>query len=92
MRKAITAMDRATETAPVFVVGAPRSGTSILGWSTDQHPDPFTSHAVDFVAELFGRGRLLESYRRSLRADGWLSQNQVNLAIFARTVAMGFSR
>jgi hypothetical protein len=84
MRQAIQSVDDRGGPGPVFVVGAPRSGTSILGWSLDQHPDLFTSHEVDFLAELFGRGHLINAYRRSLREDGWLSQGQVDLATFAR--------
>ena len=84
MREALRSAGEAAGTAPVFVVGAPRSGTSILGWSLDQHPALFTSHEVDFLAELFGRGHLLSAYQSSLRPDGWLNQNDVDLATFSR--------
>ena len=37
---------------PVFIVGAPRSGTSVLTWSLGQHPDLLTLEESDWLPKL----------------------------------------
>jgi hypothetical protein len=42
----------------VFLIGSPRSGTSILAWSLAQHSRLWTSNETHILYELFGRGYL----------------------------------
>jgi hypothetical protein len=69
--------------SPVFIVGAPRSGTSVSGWSLGQHSQMFASHEVDFLIELYGDGHLLKAYEKSIRPDGWLGQMEMDLCSFS---------
>lgn len=69
--------------SPIFIVGFPRSGTTLLEQTLDAHPalvsmdeQPFLQRAVDqmkslgwaYPAEL---GKLMPSQLRSIRADYW---------------------
>ena len=42
-------------THPVFVIGSPRSGTSILPWALAQHSNFWTSRESDLLYNLFGK-------------------------------------
>jgi Sulfotransferase family len=66
---------------PIFVIGAPRSGTSILAWSLHQHHQWFcTSDESDLLSELFGGGTVERTYRQAVERPGggdWLVRNEV---------------
>ena len=64
---------------PVFVIGAPRSGTTVLAWALAQHPDFWTGAETDFLFLLFGQGHLRRALRSAAeRPDGgWLAKNGV---------------
>lgn len=64
---------------PVFVIGSPRSGTSILAWSLAQHGHFWTSSETDFLLHLFGQGRLESSLTAASQrpGGGWLSEQRV---------------
>ena len=47
---------------PVFVIGSPRSGTSVTAWALHQHPELWTSHETEFLRELFGENRPHRAY------------------------------
>ena len=51
---------------PVFVIGSPRSGTSVLPWALAHHPAFWTSEETEFIHGLFGEGEANEVYE-SLR-------------------------
>jgi len=76
---------------PIFIIGCPRSGTSILAWSLAQHPHLWTSSESDFVYDMFGEGRLRESFQKSYeRSDKpWLAENQVSYVEFAAYMGLG---
>ena len=69
--------------SPIFVVGFPRSGTTLLEQTLDAHPllvsmdeQPFLNKAVDRIRSLglaypADLGKLTSSQRQSLRADYW---------------------
>lgn len=60
---------------PVFIIGSPRSGTSVLAWSLVHHGDFWTSPETDFLYWLYGRGQLRKAVREVAdRTDrSWLN-------------------
>lgn len=75
----------------VFVVGCPRSGTSVLSWALAQHPDFWTSSESDYLLTLFGRNRLYGIYKEAYdRTDGsWLRKEKVSFAEFMAKMGLG---
>lgn len=78
----------------VFVIGCPRSGTSILSWALAMHANFWTSAESDYLLRLFGDHRLqvayMEAYER--RDEGWLHKEQVSFAEFAAMLGSGVER
>jgi hypothetical protein len=63
---------------PVFILGAPRSGTSILAWSLAQDGQFWTSNESGYLWDLFGNGQLTEAWDRATRTpDNWLNAHGV---------------
>ena len=86
-----------TVSAPVFIIGCPRSGTSALAWSVANHPDFWTSAESDFLMPLFGpAGRLKKLYNDMAKPPAqrqrWLIENGVSYAEFARYVGHGIDQ
>jgi hypothetical protein len=50
--------------SPIFVIGSPRSGTSILAKSLAEHPDLWTSDETQILWDLFHDDRVAANYRR----------------------------
>ena len=75
----------------VFVLGCPRSGTSVFSWALAQHPNFWTSAESDYLLELFGGGHLHSAYRRAFeRKDGgWLKKENVRFSEFAEKLGIG---
>jgi Sulfotransferase family len=58
----------AASAPPIFVIGAPRSGTTLLRIMLSSHPRIYIPPESDFIPRLFlGRGRAAMSRRRALR-------------------------
>jgi hypothetical protein len=78
----------------VFVIGCPRSGTSVLAWALAAHPNFWTSSESDFILELCGRGRLRQIYKTAYeRPDhGWLEKHQVSYAELAAYIGLGIDQ
>jgi hypothetical protein len=78
--------------APVFILGAPRSGTSVLAWALGQHSAFWTSSESDFLIHLYGNGRLEAAYdlARSTR-HSWLGYQQMELPEFAQHLGLGIN-
>ena len=77
--------------AGVFILGAPRSGTSIFSWAVGAHPSFDTSAESDFLLTLFGGARLHQSYKKAYdRPDvGWLKQMEVGYREFSAFAGLG---
>lgn len=91
-RRAPATIRPAVTPDPVFVIGCPRSGTSVLAWSLAQHPDFWTSHETDFLAELLGGGHAEQAYAHSTgRAETWLRHHHVDRAEFLCHVGLGLN-
>ena len=64
---------------PVFIIGAPRSGTSVLGWALAQHGNFWTSRESDLLFNLYGKNHLWDAYRAATsRPEGcWLFEHEI---------------
>ena len=64
---------------PVFIIGAPRSGTSILAWSLAHHKHLWTSRELDLLFNLYGNNHLWDAYNAAnSRPEGnWLAEHGV---------------
>lgn len=65
---------------PVFIIGAPRSGTSVLGWALAQHSHLWTSRELDLLFNLYGKNHLWDAYAAATsRPEGnWLFEHGVH--------------
>ena len=75
----------------VFIIGCPRSGTSVFSWALAQHPKFWTSAESDYLLDLFGKGRLHAAYKNAHeRADrGWLEKHNIGFSEFAERLGLG---
>ena len=80
-----------TRSRGVFVIGCPRSGTSVFSWALAQHSNFWTSGESDYVATLFGGGHLYSAYKQAYdRTDrGWLKKEDVSFAEFMAKIGLG---
>src|SRR5207253_4877727 len=77
---------------PIFIIGSPRSGTTILAWSLAQHNQLWTSDESQILWDLFGDGRLDKNYQRAGRADGsWLRKQRIEKAEFLCFLGLGLN-
>lgn len=78
---------------PIFIIGSPRSGTSILAWSLAQHSQLWTSAESDILFYLFGHGHLEKAYETAFaRPDGtWLSKQKVDRSEFYSFLGLGIN-
>jgi hypothetical protein len=78
---------------PVFVIGAPRSGLSVVASAIARHELFWTSGETDYLYKLFGQGRL---NRMWLDCGGgtehnWLARNGFGRERFAEALGIGFN-
>ena len=75
----------------VFIIGCPRSGTSVFSWALAEHTNFWTGPESDFLVTLYGRGRLSNAYTQAFdRSDsGWLRKQDVGFTEFAASVGHG---
>ena len=85
---------QADRTRGVFVIGCPRSGTSILSWALARHPNFWTSGESDYLLKLFGGESVEDVYGWAHeRLDaGWLQKQRVGFAEFAAMMGVGAER
>jgi protein-tyrosine sulfotransferase len=77
---------------PVFVIGSPRSGTTILAWSLAQHSQFWTSDESQILWDLFEGGRLEKNYQRLGRYDGsWLCKQNISKEEFLAYLGLGLN-
>jgi len=76
---------------PVFIVGAPRSGTSLFRQALGRHPQLWTSAAGDYLQPLFNA--LVEAWRQGNRYGRyqWLAAQGVSEDEFWRYAGLGFN-
>jgi hypothetical protein len=77
---------------PVFVIGAPRSGTTVLARSLAQHSELWTSDESQILWDLFEGNRLDKNYQRDGRYDGsWLCKQEVAKEEFLAFLGLGLN-
>jgi GT2 family glycosyltransferase len=78
---------------PVFIIGSPRSGTSILAWSLAEHGELCTEAESDIFYYLLKDGALERAFETSVaRADGsWLANHGVDLEQFLAHLGLGLN-
>ena len=78
---------------PIFVIGSPRSGTTILASSLAQHSQLWTSAESHFLFELFGQGRVEREFQRLIArpSQTWLRIQGVEREEFLRYLGLGFN-
>ena len=78
---------------PVFIIGSPRSGTSILAWSLAQHSELWTEAESDIFFYMLKDGHLERAFETSVaRPDGtWLANHGVDLEQFLAHLGLGLN-
>jgi hypothetical protein len=78
---------------PIFIIGAPRSGTSILAWSLAQHTELYTENESDIFFYLLKDGQLERAFEIAIsRPDGsWLANHQIDLVQFLAYLGLGLN-
>jgi hypothetical protein len=78
---------------PIFIIGSPRSGTSILAWSLAEHSEFWTEAESDIFYYLLKDGYLENAYETSVaRTDGsWLRNQRVDLEEYLVHLGLGLN-
>jgi Sulfotransferase family len=75
---------------PVLIIGAPRSGTTILSRSLARHSELWSSREFHFTSYFFRPSRLMHAYERSIaRPADWLAAERVEPAELVAYLGMG---
>lgn len=74
---------------PVFVVGCPRSGTSVLSHSLAQHAELWLGEESDFLGPLIQRVRDVHAFGTQRGKYHWLSAQGVGYEELLRYIGMG---
>jgi hypothetical protein len=76
---------------PVFVLGAPRSGTSMMAHALGQHPDLWTGEESDFLAPLLRQAEQAWQHGRTRGDLHWLAAGGVSWEEFAAWLGVGMN-
>lgn len=76
---------------PIFVVGAPRSGTSMMQWSLRQHPALWGGEESDFMIPLIDAARPVHRFGWKRGDLHWLSAEHVGWEEFLRYIGYGIN-
>ncbi len=77
---------------PIFIIGSPRSGTSILAWSLAQHSQLWTSCESYILSYLLEDGGLDQAFERAKRMPkSWFAEEKVERAEFLRALGSGLN-
>jgi hypothetical protein len=78
---------------PVFILGAPRSGTSILAWALAQHPRLCGGAESNLLHHLFGDRHIDTAFEALQEQHGssWLREAGVERDAFLRYVGLGIN-
>lgn len=76
---------------PVMVIGAPRSGTTVLAWALDKHPDLAAFGESQVLADLFAGGSLDRNYKREGNSS-FLRRHGIEPDEFLADIGLGLNR
>ena len=79
---------------PVFVIGSPRSGTSILAWALAHHSEFWASGELHILYGLFGLGHgwVKEKFEQERKLpEGWFEEEKVELDEFLSYLGLGLN-
>ena len=76
---------------PIFVLGAPRSGTSMMQWALRQHPELWGGQESDFMIPLAHELRRIHEFGSQRGRLHWLSGQNVGEAEFLRYIGTGLN-
>ena len=78
---------------PVFVIGSPRSGTTVLARSLAKHSELWTSGETYVLFHLFGAGLAERAFDRAMRIPGprFLRREDVSREEFLASVGIGIN-
>jgi hypothetical protein len=77
---------------PIFIIGSPRSGTSILAAALAQHSNLWASDETQILFDLFDSERADTNYQRELRNDkSWLREQGIERAEFLKFLGLGLN-
>jgi hypothetical protein len=78
---------------PIFIIGSPRSGTSILAWSLAYHDQLWTSHESHILDEMYSDGHLYRACQKAKSRPGgtWLQEQSVEWSKFLRYLGFGLN-
>lgn len=87
-------MELSQSSRSVFILGSPRSGTSVLAWAIAQHADMCTGPEADFPYYLLRASSDLEQAWELAhrRADGWLAVNHVEKEEYLASLGFGIDQ
>lgn len=74
---------------PVFIIGSPRSGTTILGNSLGRHPELWDAGETQLLWDLFASGCAEVNFRRG--EQGWLRRQGIDRAEFLAHLGRGLN-
>ena len=78
----------------MFVVGSPRSGTTILAWSLARHSRLWTSEESDILFDLLGRGHFNKAFATARGRPGgidWLKVHNIERKEFLGYLGLGLN-
>jgi hypothetical protein len=78
---------------PVFIIGAPRSGTTALALSLAQHSQLWTSAESDVLYHLFEKGHAESAFQKAITTPGqqWLRKHEVGKQEFLAFLGLGLN-
>jgi hypothetical protein len=79
---------------PIFIIGSPRSGSTILAYSLSQHDELWTSTESHFLPRLFGSPDHLEKVFRTVKNwpnGSWLAKENVEYDEFLAYLGLGLN-
>jgi hypothetical protein len=76
---------------PIFILGAPRSGTSILVWALAQHPELWGGPESNLLHHLFGDGQIETVFEalHDQHGSSWLREAGVGRGELLRHLGLG---
>lgn len=78
---------------PIFIIGAPRSGTTILAEALGRHSELWVSDESEFLLDLFGHDHVDKAFDRvqALNGPSWLRTQAVDKGEFLAYAGLGIN-